>query len=216
VLAQLDLHNTRNTHLDQTGQPFVIDDAPSPRKRRSVTRDVHRMRRFFSGTAATGTTARGVCVCVCVCLLLVPPLHNLLITFSTPLTPLAGVPIHHSLVGASRVLYLDFTGMTITGTAWNDWRAVASWTALPFDTDGNTSSFSASERQVISRVWNRMAEDFAPFGVDVTTEPPAAFGSNVGRLLITRTTDANGIFLPGGENAGGIAYVGVFNNTWNR
>ena len=38
----------------------------------------------------------------------------------------------------------------------------------------NPASFSTAEKTAMSRVWNRVAEDYAPFQVDVTTESPSA------------------------------------------
>ena len=42
----------------------------------------------------------------------------------------------------------------------------------PFDTDGNPSSFNPAEHEAIQNVFVQMAEDYAPFDVDVTTEEP--------------------------------------------
>jgi hypothetical protein len=38
--------------------------------------------------------------------------------------------------------------------------------------DGNTSNWSGSELYDILAIWRGVAEDFAPFDVDVTTEEP--------------------------------------------
>jgi hypothetical protein len=64
----------------------------------------------------------------------------------------------------------------------------------------------------IKRVWQRMAEDYAPFNIDVTTERPATFNSRTAVALITRKTDANGDPNPY-NTAGGVAYVNVFGTT---
>jgi hypothetical protein len=119
-----------------------------------------------------------------------------------------GVPIFHSLPGATKVLYLDFDGETISGTAWNV-GTVDPLEAVPFDRDGDLTTFSDDERSHITGTWLRVAEDYAPFAVDVTTEEPAAFGPTTGRVLITSNTDANGNPMPH-PDAGGVAYVGVF------
>ncbi|MDP9184059.1 MAG: hypothetical protein M3O29_00120, partial [Actinomycetota bacterium] len=119
-----------------------------------------------------------------------------------------GVPIFHSLPGAMNVLYLDFDGETISGTAWNV-GTVDPLEAVPFDRDGDVTTFSDDERSHITGTWLRVAEDYAPFAVDVTTEEPAAFGPTTGRVLITSNTDANGNPMPY-PDAGGVAYVGVF------
>lgn len=113
----------------------------------------------------------------------------------------------HSKPGAAKVIYLDFDGHVITGTAWNS--TVSSYKAKAFDTDGNIGAFSATELSQIAEVWHRIAEDYAPFNVDVTTELPAAFGPTVGRILITHNVDANGVNMPA-FGSGGVAYVGVW------
>lgn len=114
----------------------------------------------------------------------------------------------HSKPGSSKVIYLDFDGETISGTAWNSSTA-STLQALPYDLDGNPASFSDAESTNIAEIWRRIAEDYMPFDVDVTTELPASFGPTVGRLLITRDTDANGQAMPA-QGAGGVAYVNVF------
>lgn len=123
--------------------------------------------------------------------------------------PITSPPIRHSKPGASRVLFLDFSGHVITNTAWNTSYSVARWDCLPFDTDGNTNTFSVAEQGYIIQMWERVAEDYAPFDVDITTEQPTNWTSTTGHALITPTTDANGIHLPH-YGYGGIAYVGVF------
>jgi len=118
----------------------------------------------------------------------------------------------HSHPGASRTIYLDFDGATINNTVWNSNNNTI--TAQPYDIDGNPSAFSTTELQRIQYIWQRVAEDYAPFDVDVTTEPPSqdvldradnndqVFGTTV---VITKT---DGVYTC---NCGGIAYVGVFN-----
>jgi hypothetical protein len=108
------------------------------------------------------------------------------------------------------VLYLDFDGATITGTAWNANFGVDTYLAVPFDRDGDATTFSTEEVGQITGTWMRVAEDYAPFGVDVTTEEPSSFGPTTGTALVTMTTDANGVLLPHAETASGVAYVGVF------
>jgi Bacterial Ig domain/Metallo-peptidase family M12B Reprolysin-like len=115
----------------------------------------------------------------------------------------------HSLPGASKTVFLDFDGHTITNTAWNAASGVASYAAVAFDLDGDPTSFSIDERNRIAETWHRIAEDYASFDIDVTTEQPAAFGPTVGRLLFTRNTDGNGVAMPS-QGAGGVAYVNVF------
>ena len=113
----------------------------------------------------------------------------------------------HSKPGASKVFYLDFDGHTITKTAWS---GGATLVALPFDPSGNDSpstvaNFTAEELNIIAEVWHRIAEDYAAFDIDITTEEPEAFNRTTGRMLFTRNVDANGQPMPS-QNAGGTAF----------
>jgi len=123
--------------------------------------------------------------------------------------PIASPPIRHSKPGATRVLFLDFNGHVIVNTAWNTSRGISQWDCLPFDTDGDNTTFSDSEQQYIIQMWERVAEDYAPFDVDVTTEQPPVWTATTGHALITPTLDANGKQCPH-YTYGGIAYVDVF------
>lgn len=115
----------------------------------------------------------------------------------------------HSKPGASNVIFIDVDGHTLSNTAWNS--TYSTLQALPFDTDGIPDSFNTTEHAQIAEIWHRVAEDYAPFDVDVTTEEPSSFGPNTGRILITKNTDATGKAMPS-SSAGGVAYVGV----WGR
>lgn len=70
----------------------------------------------------------------------------------------------HSDPASSRVIYLDFVGST---------DPVSGLTTLPMDLDGSPSTFADVERDMIQEVWQRVAEAFSAFDVDVTTELPA-------------------------------------------
>ena len=115
----------------------------------------------------------------------------------------------HSKPGAPNVVYLDFDGSVITNTAWNAYIGVPTLNAKSYDLDGAPSTFSSTELSQIAEIWHRMAEDYAPFNIDVTTELPASFGPTVGRVLITQDVDANGNNMPF-FGAGGVAYVNVW------
>lgn len=128
---------------------------------------------------------------------------------AVPVNPFPGNLVFHSRPGAPNVLFLNFTGEDVSGTAWNTSLGRTLIPALPFSTDSDYSTFSDSEQAIIKRVWQRVAEDYAPFDIDVTTERPASFGSRTAHALITRNTDANGEPNPS-SSAGGVAYVNVF------
>ena len=136
-------------------------------------------------------------------------------------TPAATIPLDqtfqlHSRPGAKRTIYLDFDGHSISGTAWNASYGLSQIDAVPFDIDGVPYSFGQSELERIQVIWQFVAEDYAPFDVDVTTEEPPAdvlarsgsgddtFGT---RVVITRD------WVPGGCGCGGFAYVGIFDMT---
>lgn len=110
--------------------------------------------------------------------------------------------------GSQRVMYLDFDGFTATNTAWNS----GTINAQPYDTDGNPSSFSDAEKEVIQKVWQRVAEDYAPFDVNVTTKDPGADAilrtSSTDALYGTRVVVTPNTFY--NCSCGGVAYVGTY------
>lgn len=128
--------------------------------------------------------------------------------------PVKSPPAYHSKPGAPYHIYLDFNGAIVTGKAWNE-GDVASWDCAAWSSDADTTMFSDSEQAEMRRVWERIAEDYAPFDINVTTD--AAFDpdtypgdkNKVGWLLFTPTTDKNNKPCPH-NGAGGVAYVGVF------
>jgi len=113
----------------------------------------------------------------------------------------------HSRPGATNVVFIDFDGAIISGTAWNG--TFSQLDALPYNVEGDGSTFSTLERTRIVDIWHRVAEDLAPYDIDVTTEEPATFNSTTGTILVTHTVDANGNNI-NCTSCGGVAYVGVF------
>ncbi len=122
----------------------------------------------------------------------------------------------HSRPSASRKIYLDFNGHTTSGTYWQDVRTGSStFSTPPYDFDGSTNGFSTNELQRIQYIWQRVAEDFSVFEVDVTTEDPGVDG-----LRKTSSSDTNyGVRVCiGGASTdwystnsyGGVAYIGSF------
>ena len=127
------------------------------------------------------------------------------------LQPLTDTFRLHSLPGVSKVIYLDFNGHTTSGTAWSGGATIVS---APYTIDGD-SAFSTTELERIQYIWQRVAEDFLPYGVDVTTEDPgveALRRSGTGdiewgqRVVVSPTNWYN-------TDAGGVAYIGSF--SWN-
>ncbi|HUP83313.1 MAG TPA: putative Ig domain-containing protein [Candidatus Limnocylindria bacterium] len=121
----------------------------------------------------------------------------------------------HSRPGASRVLYIDFNGELITGTAWNaNYNGGADIVAPAFDIDSAPSTFSDNELAIAQSVWLRVAEDYAPFDVDITTADPglaAIDRSGSGDLSFgTRVLVTNDNVIYNACLCAGIAYVGSF------
>ncbi len=124
----------------------------------------------------------------------------------------------HSNPNATKTIYLDFDGATITNTLWNN-ATTPEIIVQAYDTDGNVGVFSNTELQTIVAMWEQISEDFAPFDVNVTTEAPPTddlrkFGVGDTRwgiqvMMTQNINTANN--APIYANAGGVAYVNSFN-----
>lgn len=130
-------------------------------------------------------------------------------TAAVPVSPFPRSLVFHSRPGASNVIFINFCGETVTGSAWNSTIGRTSIVARPFSKDTDYTTFSDAEQLVIKGVWERMAEDYAPFNVDVTTERPETLTTRTAMALVTPSTDANGDPNPS-STGGGIAYVNMF------
>lgn len=119
----------------------------------------------------------------------------------------------HSKPGAANILYLDFDGHDVTGTIWNQNAGQTVLNMRPYSTDSDYYNFSTTEVDRIAESWRRVAEDFGPFDIDVTTQEPASFGSNVGHILITQKQDDDGNFIYN-CSCGGVAYYNGFGSTY--
>ncbi|MBK1882373.1 cadherin domain-containing protein [Luteolibacter pohnpeiensis] len=111
------------------------------------------------------------------------------------------IPILNSLPRAAATIYLDFDGEVIEGQAWEGGeRIVATAYNLP-----------ASE---VIEMWQRVAEDYAPFEVNVTTDLQVYQKAPKGRRVRCITTPTKI------SSGGGIAYLNSFQYTaeaccWN-
>ena len=129
------------------------------------------------------------------------------------------VPAFSSLPDANQTIFLDFDGQTVEGTNWNTYYNQTTLIAPAYDTDGNTSLFSATELSQIEEAWMRISEDYRPFNINVTTVDPG-----IEALRKTTTSDQQwGIRVVVSKEApmvtdpakrtgaGGIAYIDSFN-----
>lgn len=125
----------------------------------------------------------------------------------------------HSNPDAPSIIYLDFDGQSWQSGMWwiGSYGITAGSTSPGYTLDGNPSTFTTLERNAIYEIWRNVAEDFAMFDVDVTTERPSGtrdtiFRSSGSHALILSDTSAQS-----GCGCGGVAYVDVYDNgnTWN-
>ena len=123
----------------------------------------------------------------------------------------------HSLKGAKHTIYLDFTGHTTRGTDWNEFANLDSIVTPRFSIDAD-DAFSEAEQRIIQEVFERVAEDYAPFNVNVTTEQPPI--DDLIKSTETGTADERwGVrVVIGGSSedwlkvdAGGVAFLNSFN-----
>ncbi len=128
------------------------------------------------------------------------------------------VPVLHSNPTATKKIFLDFDGHDVSGTGWNQFNNGNTIHAPAYSTDGDIFNFSASEINNIEEIHGRIAEDFAPFNVDVTTEDPGTSIFNQGnmaiRVLISTDYDSAAVGGTGNRwfgGAGGVAYL----NSWS-
>jgi hypothetical protein len=130
----------------------------------------------------------------------------------------ASVLALHSRPGATKRIYLDFDGHVTTGLAWNSqYTAGAPIVSPAYDTDGNPAAFSADELASMRAIWERVAEDYSPFDVDVTTQDP---GIEALRKTSTRDVEYGVRVVIGGSSddwyrrgAGGVALTSSFTAT---
>jgi hypothetical protein len=117
--------------------------------------------------------------------------------------------------GARRTILLDVDGGTVTDTEWNK-TAGTTIKVEPYSLDTTaTTAYSAAERTAIYDAWSVVAEDFAPFSVNVTTRDPgfdaihrsdksdAVYGSRV--YLTQRNAVQKSC-----KGCSGVAYLKVF------
>ncbi len=127
--------------------------------------------------------------------------------------PLAETFQLHSRPGSSKTIFLDFDGHITSGTAWNS-GTVDPIVSPAYTRDGDPA-FSDTELANIQNMWRQVAEDYAPFDVDVTTEDP-------GETALTRSSSGDlqygvrvVVTTDNFDNCGcgGFAYISAFDNT---
>lgn len=110
-------------------------------------------------------------------------------------TLFAQVPKLNSYPSAASVIFLDFDGQTVNGTSWNSNGTIYAGPA------------NMSEEKIIE-VFNRVAEDYRPFNINVTTDSTKYWSAPAKRrmrAILTITWEWYG-------KAGGVAFTNSF--TW--
>jgi hypothetical protein len=113
--------------------------------------------------------------------------------------------------GSTRTIYLDFDGATYTGTRWKNGAEIVS---PAYSIDADRATFSGAERAQVYLAWQTVAEDYAPFDVNVTTlrpDPSALTRTSSADLtygipVVVSPTNSVGT----GCGCGGLSYVGIF------
>ncbi len=103
------------------------------------------------------------------------------------------VPLLNSRPGTAGVIYLDFDGETVTGSAW----AAGATIVAP------AARMNASQ---VREAWERVARDFGNLTLNVTTDLTVFNAAPLTRRIRCIIT-SNDTAAPG---AGGVAYVGAF------
>ena len=117
--------------------------------------------------------------------------------------PQGTLPLLTSRPGATAKLFLDFNGHF--EASWGTWTNV---NTPAYDTDGNAAAFSTAEQNSIAEIWQRVAEDYAPFNIDVTTIAPGSLANGVVAHIAIGGNWSDWF----GASAGGVAYIGGFYN----
>ncbi len=120
------------------------------------------------------------------------------------LSPLTALPALNSRAGCAYTLVLDFNGST-TGT----WGSFTNVSTPVYDIDGDATTFSAQEIANIQEIWARVAEDYAPFNINVTTVDPGNLTN--GRTLKVAIGGSCEDWY--GSSAGGVSYINSFTNS---
>tara|TARA_R110002049_G_scaffold72490_1_gene186989 strand:+ start:93066 stop:96530 length:3465 start_codon:yes stop_codon:yes gene_type:complete len=121
----------------------------------------------------------------------------------------------HSNPDSTYKIFLDFDGAITENTNWNNGTGIPTLIDIAYDRNSNPGVFNNSELNQIREIWRLVAEDYAPFDVDVTTEDPGtealrrANGTDFEYgIRSIHTSNTNQVC----SGCGGVAYVGSFDS----
>ncbi len=108
----------------------------------------------------------------------------------------AQVPVLNSYPSARAAIFLDFDGHTVQGTSWNYNGPIYC----------GASGLTSGQ---ITEIFNRVAEDYRPFNVNITTDSAKYLSAPLTQRVRVLVTVSNSWY---GSGAGGVSFVGSF--TW--
>ncbi|MGZ8537901.1 MAG: reprolysin-like metallopeptidase, partial [Flavisolibacter sp.] len=116
-----------------------------------------------------------------------------LVLLCSTITGFAQVPVYNSYPSASATMFLDFDGHLVAGTSWN----------MNGDIPCNPSNLTSAQ---ITEIFNRVAEDYRPFNINITTDSTKYWSAPVyKRMRVVLTTSSSWY-----GSAGGVSYIGSF------
>jgi hypothetical protein len=123
-----------------------------------------------------------------------------------------GLPALDSNPGAKATLYLDFTGnYEKSWFNYDDNHVKTTYkniTTPAFDTDGDPSTFSATEKAQIKEIWQRVAEAYAPFNINVSTDYYGSFDNGKALHVVIGGSASDWLKL----GASGVSSIGSFHD----
>ena len=126
----------------------------------------------------------------------------------------------HSKPDAPSIIYLDFDGQTWGSNSWwvGGFGILAGRVSEGYSLDSDSQTFSTIERQNIYEVWTMVAEDFAMFNVDVTTERPTGAREDVFLVSGSHALILQDNSVQEACGCGGVAHFDVFetDSPWDR
>ena len=103
------------------------------------------------------------------------------------------IPVLTSLPSAPATIYLDFDGHNVNSAYWNG--------GTPF-----TCASAGMSNNDITEVFNRVAEDYRPFNINITTDSSVFLAAPLNKRIRVVITPTSSWFT----GVGGVSYIGSF------
>lgn len=123
-------------------------------------------------------------------------LHQILLTvfLLASVSTMAQVPLYNSFPSASATVFLDFDGHRVDGTSWNSMGPI----------DCGSSNLTSAQ---ITEVFNRIAEDYRPFNMNITTDSTKYWSAPAAKRMRVIFTISSSWY----GSAGGVSFLSSFN-----